>query len=680
MIQPHLEPQFVNSVSPGSELRPELTAQNVTRAYESLEHLPCDLGNLEPFLDAWSDVARWVRQGESHVYWKRHQNLNDDLALEAFTNFYGPITEAARHGEARLRSRFLALDPASLPEAYRHIRRFLEAEERSNVQPGSGLFEQQSELVAKFVNDLHGVLVDFDGQPLSISSLNRLSFNDTDRAVRERAWRAVDAAMLEHFDGFANDFIAVLELRSQIAQESGNASFVEHHWWSRNRSDYAPADCVVLADAVAEHFGPLLERFHERKCDRLGLESVRPWDVRFEPDAGPVGLEAEDSSAGSSVDGSSASMGAGLKVEDCLEAISEVLNGLHPKLAGVYDRIRGVATPAPAMTEMTAMTAIAQKTVLPAVEPVMGGIKLEGLERFDLESRPDKSNANFADYWPEARHPVVMMNFEGSADDFGMLVHEFGHALHFALAGERQRHYWSLTNSLEFMEFTSQFLELLVLERLGAQGLIFDAEGFALAHQNQARVILTQLMHVCRSDRFQQWIYNLSPEGIEAGQVNSQRINSQQINAAYVGLVQPFHGGVNWDGFEESRSRAWLDEGLFAFPLYDIEYVFAWVASLLLLEAVLPLAEGSGDDSSQESGRASSRDTSPDTGRDPIKSGPLGAEVNLEVLDRWVAALEAGNTLSTGELFRAVGLSFPFAAADVARAARVYERQFSAFL
>jgi oligoendopeptidase F len=658
MIQPHLEPQFVNSVSPGSELRPELTAQNVTRAYESLEHLPCDLGNLEPFLDAWSDVARWVRQGESHVYWRRHQNLNDDLALEAFTNFYGPITEAARHGEARLRSRFLALDPASLPEAYRHIHRFLEAEERANVQPGSGLFEQQSELVAKFVNDLHAIRVDFDCEPL---------FNDPDRAVRERAWRAVDAAMLEHFDGFANDFIAVLGLRSQIARESGNASFVEHHWWSRNRSDYAPSNCVVLADAVAEYFGPLLERFHERKCDRLGLESVRPWDVRFEPDAGPVGLKVEDSSAGLSVDGSSASMGAGLKVEDCLEAISEVLNGLHPKLAGVYDRIRGVATSA------TATTAIAQRIVMPGVEPVTEGIKLEGLERFDLEARPDKSNANFADYWPEARHPVVMMSFEGSADDFGMLVHEFGHALHFTLAGERQRHYWSLTNSLEFMEFTSQFLELLVLERLGLQGLIFDADGFALARQNQARVILTQLMHVCRSDRFQQWIYNLSPEGLEAGQVkpgqtNPGQIKPEQINAAYVGLVQPFHGGVNWDGLEESRSRAWLDGGLFAFPLYDIEYVFAWVASLLMLEAVLPMSEVAGDDSSQASSR------------DPFNSKPLGSEVNFEVLDRWVAALEAGNTLSTGELFRAVGLSFPFAAADVARAARVYERLFSAFL
>ena len=231
MIQPHLEPQFVNSVSPGIEPRPELTAENITRAYESLEHLPCDPDNLEPFLDAWSDVARWVRQGESHVYWRRHQNLNDDLALEAFTNFYGPITEVARHGEASLRSRFLALDPANLPEAYRHIRRSLEADERSSAPSSSGLLEQQSELVSKFVNDLHAIRVDFDGESLSISSLNRLSFNDPDRAVRERAWRAVDAAMLEHFDGFAKDFIAVLELRSQIAQESGNPSFVEHHWW-----------------------------------------------------------------------------------------------------------------------------------------------------------------------------------------------------------------------------------------------------------------------------------------------------------------------------------------------------------------------------------------------------------------------------------------------------------------
>jgi oligoendopeptidase F len=279
---------------------------------------------------------------------------------------------------------------------------------------------------------------------------------------------------------------------------------------------------------------------------------------------------------------------------------------------------------------------------------------LEGLERFDLELRAGKSGASFSDYWCVPRHPVVMMNFAGSADDLGLLVHELGHALHYTLAGECQDLYWGLPHSLEFMEFNSHFLELLMLERLGAEGLIFDTEAFALARQNQARVILNQLMHVCRADRFQQWVYSAPAQNLE----------TTRIGKTYLEIARPFQSGVNWNGLEDSLARAWLDEGLFTQPLYKIEYAFAWVGGLLLLDACCPKPD-------VKEMRSNS---------DPATADPLGGAVNIEVMDRWVAALEAGNTLSTGELFHALGLSFPFTAEDVERAAQVYERLFSSFL
>ena len=589
----------------------ELSAENVTRAYERLQLLPCNVNSLEAFMDSWSDVARWVRQGESYVHWNRHRDVEDERALEAYTGFYGPITEAAQRGEVTVRQKFLSLDPAELPSGWQQLRRTFEADERSSVPTSPGLLERQSLLVSNFVNALHAIRVDFDGEPTTVSGLNRHARNP-DRALRERAWRALDATMLEHFSEFAADFAAVLEVRAQLATASGNASFVGYHWWTRNRSDYTPADCVTLSDAVASHFGPLLERFHARKCDRLEIESVRPWDLRFEPDVGP----------------------AGLKVAPSLEAIGQVLNGLHPRLAEVYDRIRGAENPSTGLIPSDAAK--------------------RGLERFDLELRAGKSGASFSDYWCVPRHPVVMMNFAGSADDLGLLVHELGHALHYTLAGECQDLYWGLPHSLEFMEFNSHFLELLVLERLGAAGLIFDAEALALARQNQARVILNQLMHVCRADRFQQWVYTASAD----------HLGTPQFANAYLEIARPFQPGVNWDELETSLARAWLDEGLFTQPLYKIEYAFAWVGGLLLLDACLPTSDRNETHSGSEGASAEAP----------------GREVNLEIMDRWIAALEAGNTLSTAELFRSVGLSFPFTSQDVARAAQVYGRLFSSFL
>jgi oligoendopeptidase F len=170
-----------------------------------------------------------------------------------------------------------------------------------------------------------------------------------------------------------------------------------------------------------------------------------------------------------------------------------------------------------------------------------------------------------------------------------------------------------LPHSLEFMEFNSHFLELLVLERLGAEGLIFDTEAFALARQNQARVILNQLMHVCRADRFQQWVYGTPAD----------RLESPQIGKTYLEIAQPFQSGVNWNGLEDSLARAWLDEGLFTQPLYKIEYAFAWVGGLLLLDACCPKLDG--------------KEMRSNSG--PANAEPRGGAVDIEVMDRWVAAL-----------------------------------------
>lgn len=595
---------------------PDLNPITVEQTYQELQQFPQDSKSFGPFLEAWSQVATWIRQGESYAYWNRNRDVTDQSALEAFTEFYGPISEIAQRGEAELRRRALQLEPAQPPIGWQQIRRTFEANERAMAPLSAGLLERQATLVSTFVNEWHSIRVDFVGENHSVTELDRVMQNP-DRDLRERAWKALDAVLETHHQRFAALYLELLEVRTKIAQESGNANFVEHHWWTRNRSDYAPQDCVAFADAVAVHFGPLLERFQAEKCKRLGLETLKPWDFRFEP--GNTMPE--------------------ISVQRAMQSITQVLHDLHPSLAGVLTRIR---QDAPGETSFVRQAVASGRQV----------IRLNAQERFDLEARAEKSGASFADYWIDAGHPVLMMTFSGTADDLGLLVHELGHALHYTLAAESQIYYWTLPNSLEFMEFNSHFLELLLLDSLGKQGLIFDAVGLKLARQNQARLILLHLINVCRADRFQHWVYTAQAHDLEVNQIGS----------VYAQIAQSFPNGADWSEAQSALNRSWLNEVLCTQPLYDIEYAFAWVGGLLLLEKYLW-----SDMSRMDGGTESAVETS-------------RAESSDAVIRNWIDAMRAGNTLSTGELFRRLGLSFPMAVDDVARAARFFEQLFGEFL
>ncbi len=54
--------------------------------------------------------------------------------------------------------------------------------------------------------------------------------------------------------------------------------FGHYVWKAYRRFDYSPQDCKAYHDAIEQVVVPAAERILERRRERLGLDSVRPWD------------------------------------------------------------------------------------------------------------------------------------------------------------------------------------------------------------------------------------------------------------------------------------------------------------------------------------------------------------------------------------------------------------------
>ena len=49
------------------------------------------------------------------------------------------------------------------------------------------------------------------------------------------------------------------------------------------RFDYTKEDCFQFHEAVKLHVLPLVNKLYEQKKKKLGLDTLRPWDIEAEP-------------------------------------------------------------------------------------------------------------------------------------------------------------------------------------------------------------------------------------------------------------------------------------------------------------------------------------------------------------------------------------------------------------
>lgn len=294
-----------------------------------------------------------------------------------------------------------------------------------------------------------------------------------DRSLREEVYRKMQERRLQDKDVLNTMFTTLVQKRDLIAKNAGFANYRDYKFIELGRFDYTKEDCFQFHEAVKTQMLPLVDFIYDRKRQKLGLDSLRPWDTEAEP--------------------------AGIKPLTPFATGEELVN----------------------------------KTIecFTQMNPFFGEclVKMKEMGRLDLDSRKGKAPGGYNCPLPETGAPFIFMNAAGQMSDVTTMVHEGGHAIHSFLS-----HGLPLTAfkeyPMEIAEVASMTMELFSMDYWD---VFFDnKEDLKRAKQQQLERVLTIFPWIATIDKFQHWVYENPTHTLEERAQNWMAILNEYTSVA----------------------------------------------------------------------------------------------------------------------------------------------------
>jgi oligoendopeptidase F len=415
------------------------------------------------WLQQWSDLAAVLYEAQAQIQRAVTENTADAEADRRFETFVAEIMPRARVADQALKDRLLALpgyEPA--PDAREMLRR-LRAEAQIYDEANVPLLSELMKLGNQYDKIAGGLEIEWDGTKETLPQA-RLHLRQPDRAERERAWRLIMAAYLNHRQQLNDLYLEMLALRRRVAANARLSNFRDYHWLAAARFDYTPQDCATFHDAIEHEVVPLAQELYADLARRAGLDSVRPWDTDLDPYGEPLKPFSD-----------------AVELE---EGAYRIFQRVDPELAAHYAGMRN--------------------------------------GYLDLASRPNKAPGGYCEGFPVTGKPYIFMNAVGTQGDVSTLLHEGGHAFHFM---ESRRHplLWNHNGPMEFCEVASMSMELLSAPYLEAKEGGFYSEADARrAYAEELRGGVQFLPYMAVVDAFQHWVYVDAPEDVTAADLDAK--------------------------------------------------------------------------------------------------------------------------------------------------------------
>jgi oligoendopeptidase F len=416
--------------------------------YRDLATRPLSSHNLQTFLADWTGLNERIDEIDQRLYVATTQNTADQEAERRYHTFLDEIYPATQEAEQRLKEKLLHsnLEPAGFEMPLRRMRA-----EATLFRPANlPLLAEEQKLVNQHSKIMGAQTVKWQGQETTISQLQPV-YQNPDRILREQAWRlAVERQLADR--GAINDlWQKFLKLRQQLAIQADLNDFRAFRWQQLLRFDYTPTDCAHFHEAIEAVVVPVASRIYEKRRQRLGLETLRPWDLDVDPLGRPPlrpfhnTLELQTKS-------------------------SAIFHQIDPQLGAYFDT----------MTH-------------------------EGL--LDLDNRKNKAPGGYCTVFATAKRPFIFMNAVGLHDDVQTLLHEGGHAFHVFETSDLP-YYQQRQVGEEFGEVASMAMELLATPYFSANGDGFYSQveaARARIEHLEASILFWPYMAVV--DAFQHWVY-----------------------------------------------------------------------------------------------------------------------------------------------------------------------------
>jgi oligoendopeptidase F len=424
--------------------------KNLEPWFQDLEQRPLDTrADLEKWLLDMSELEAVVSED---VCWRQIRMTCDteNKALEeAFNYFCLEIQPKIQPYADRLNKRLVEnphtqeLDQKDYFTYLRSVRKRIELFREENIP----LFAESSVMGQQFGVISGKMTVEVGGQEYTLQQASKFLENP-DRKLREEVYRKMQTRRLQDKEALNDLYTKLVTIRHQIGLNAGFTNYRDYKFEELGRFDYTKEDCFRFHEAVREYVLPLVKEINARKKKKLGLDSLRPWDMEAEP-------------AGT-------------------EPLRPFTNGqdLLTKTINCFDQLN----------------------------PFFGDClrTMQKMGRFDLESRKGKAPGGYNCPLAETGAPFIFMNSSGQMGDLTTMVHEGGHAIHSFLS-----HPLKLSSfkeyPMEIAEVASMSMELFSMDHWE---LFFnDKNDLARAREYQLERVITIFPWIATIDKFQHWVY-----------------------------------------------------------------------------------------------------------------------------------------------------------------------------
>jgi len=408
-----------------------------------------DKASLEKWLLDMSEIEAVVNED---ACWRQIKMTcdNENKALEEAFNFFcmeiqpqvQPYSDALN--KKLLASPFLKELDAEVYRTYlRTTQNNVELFREANIpiQAEIAVLQQQ------FGQITGGMMVTVNGEEFTLQQAAKFLENE-DRNLREEVYFKMQQRKLEDKQKLDVLFDKLIELRNSEATNAGFDNYRDYRFKELGRFDYTKEDCYKFHDAVKQHVMPLVNEIYKKKKQKLGLETLRPWDLDAEP-AGTKPLRPFENS------------------EELLNKSVECFTKLRPFFGECLQR----------MKEM---------------------------QHLDLESRKGKSPGGYNCPLAESGAPFIFMNAAGQMHDVTTMVHEGGHAIHSFLAHPLPLNGFK-EYPMEIAEVASMAMELFSMDHW--ETFFDNADDLARAKEHQLERVITIFPWIAIIDKFQHWIY-----------------------------------------------------------------------------------------------------------------------------------------------------------------------------
>ncbi len=424
-------------------------------SWESIEPFMNDLRDrklscsncLETFIADRSSLSEVISEARARLYIDMTCHTDDEEIQKSWMQFVENVQPKLSEYSDILNRRLVehqALD--ELPERFGILVKGIKTDIAIFREENIPLSTQATKLVTEY-NEICGAqMVEFDGEQKTFAQM-AIYFENTDRKIREDAWKAVSERRFEDNERVSEIYDELIQIRHKMATNAGFEGFQQYMFASMHRFDYSIEDCLEFHESIETVCQPLRHRTDGERMRDLGIDSLRPWDMGVDVKGRPPLQPFND-------------------VQEMVDGCSRIFHNMSEELGNYFDQ-------------------------------------LDANDCLDLDSRKGKAPGGYQYYLQKSRLPFIFMNAAGTQRNIETMIHEAGHAFHSFYSGHLDLIH-ERDSPIEFAEVASMSMELLTHPHWEE---FYDNKDADRARRKHLEDIISFMPWMATIDAFQHWVY-----------------------------------------------------------------------------------------------------------------------------------------------------------------------------